>query len=177
MKFFALFVVATLALSVSAGTLELREKHNQINLEHNIKESSNDFAVFFKSFYEFFNKIFLHFFKGFFENFGQFFPAQLTEAFMNIFQHWPAFDKVFPKEFFYAFEEFVHTLGEYFSMPHHFFAIFENTFKSFPGFTEFLPAEFLPTLGKYLERVPYCREFLQQWYMIMQQLTAHSRQL
>uniref|UniRef100_A0A1B0FCP9 Uncharacterized protein n=1 Tax=Glossina morsitans morsitans TaxID=37546 RepID=A0A1B0FCP9_GLOMM len=176
MKFFALFAVAILALSVSADSLELREEHNKNYLEHNIKEASNDFAIFFERFYEYFNKFFLQFFKGFIEHFGQFIPTQLTEAFMEIFKKFPAFDKVFTKEFIYAIGEFFNAFYTFF-MPHQFFTFIENTFKSFPSFTEFLPKEFFPTLGKFLEHVPYCREFLQQWYMIMQQLTAHGRQL
>uniref|UniRef100_A0A1B0AVY1 Uncharacterized protein n=1 Tax=Glossina palpalis gambiensis TaxID=67801 RepID=A0A1B0AVY1_9MUSC len=176
MKFFAFFAVAILALSVSANSLELREEHNKIYLEHNIKEYINDFAVFFERFYEYVNEFFLQFFKGFFETFSQVFPTELSEAVMEIFRKWPAFDKVFTKEFFHAIGEFFHTVFTYF-MPHQFFTVIENTLKSLPTFTEFLPKEFFPTIGNFLEHVPYCREFLQQWYMIMQQLTAHGRQL
>uniref|UniRef100_A0A1B0AVX4 Uncharacterized protein n=1 Tax=Glossina palpalis gambiensis TaxID=67801 RepID=A0A1B0AVX4_9MUSC len=171
MKFLTLFAVAALAFTVVAG--DYTESHVETIPSYTrlIKEYSTDVVEYFGRFYEFFK----NFVYQVFQKVAQFFPAEVKNAFENVYKNWPRFEQLFTPEFFTAAREFFRALKDFF-MPHQFYAFVDNALKAFPTVTELLPPGFWPTIGRYLEYVPFAKETVHQWYYVMEQLIPHAHQ-
>uniref|UniRef100_A0A2C9MDE5 Milk gland protein 2 n=1 Tax=Glossina austeni TaxID=7395 RepID=A0A2C9MDE5_GLOAU len=176
MKFLTLCVVAAVALNVVAANYGENVEHGThyytttAHYNRTLKEHETyDVTEYFGRFYEFFKNIFYQWYR----QFAQFFPTEVQTAVENVFKYWPSYNQFFTPEFFTAVKEFFRALKDFF-MPHQFYAFVDNALNAFPTITELLPPGFLPAVGRYLDYVPFARQFFQQWYYVMEQLVAHN---
>ncbi|KAI9586751.1 uncharacterized protein LOC119631288 [Glossina fuscipes] len=183
MKFFALFVVALLAVNASAYSTHTRYVRD-INTEKTEIFKAYDVNAFYAAFEHFMEGLRIvcpepvyNFFQKVYETckrIGELVPSELPTSFYNVYAHFPTYKQFFPEEFINAVEHLFRTIKDV-VVPPQIWAFVNATWENFPKITDYIKPELFNSIGAHLQKVPFVREYLKNTYMVLEQLLQHSR--